>query len=470
MKRLPGFLRSTTFRITVLTTVLFALSMVAILFFVFQSTASAFNTQAEGQVARELTMLEASYRAYGINGINRSVVERSASQNEFLYLFTGPTGERVSGNLSALPENGLNETGYFRFTYRPYEDQPERHALARLVRLSNNYLLLVAVDVEEQAKFMGRIRQAMLLGAGLVVIMGLIAGALISRRFTTRIEALNQVARDVMSGDLKRRAPRNHSQDELDEFASHLNRMLNRIESLMAASMYAGDSIAHDLRSPLTRMRARLEEGLRNPEAEPHEVLEETLSDTNELLTIFNSIQRISQLETGEQRSVFQVLDPAELLNDMAELYEPVCEDAGLQFSSEIRKGLKIRADAGLVAQAMSNILDNAIKYTGEGGAIAMRLRKRSDGSTEISVTDTGPGVPADKREIILKRFVRLEESRNQPGSGLGLSLVKAVAEIHSADLLLENGPGSHTGEGTGLRVAMIFPRVKPGGKPVANK
>lgn len=462
MKRLPGFLRSTTFRITVLTTVLFAISMVAILFFVFQSTASAFNKQAEGQVARELTILEASYRAYGINGINRAVVERSASQNEFLYLFTGPTGERVSGNLSALPENGLNEAGYFRFTYRPFENEPERQALARLVRLSNNYLLLVAVDVEEQARFMGRIRQAMLLGAGLVVIMGLIAGALISRRFTTRIEALNQVARDVMAGDMKRRAPRNDSRDELDEFASHLNRMLSRIESLMAASMYAGDSIAHDLRSPLTRMRGRLEENLRDPDIDPQQVLADTLSDTDELLNIFNSIQRISRLETGEQRSVFQVLDPAELLCDLAELYEPVCEDAGMQFSSEIRKGLKIRADQGLLAQAVSNILDNAIKYAGKGGAIALRLRRRADGQVEISVTDTGPGVPADKRDAILKRFVRLEESRNQPGSGLGLSLVKAVAEIHSADLLLEDGPGSHKSKGSGLRVALVFPRAKP--------
>lgn len=461
MKRLPGFLRSTTFRITVLTTVLFAISMVAILFFVFQSTAGAFSRQAEGQVARELTMLEASYRAYGINGINRAVVERSASQNEFLYLFTGPTGERVSGNLNALPENGISEPGFFRFQYRPFENQPEREALARLVRLSNNYLLLVAVDVEEQVKFMGRIRQAMLLGAGLVVIMGLIAGALISRRFTTRIEALNQVARDVMAGDLKRRAPRNHSRDELDEFASHLNRMLNRIESLMAASMYAGDSIAHDLRSPLTRMRARLEEGLRNPDSDPQEVLDDALSDTNELLNIFNSIQRISRLETGEQRSVFQVLDPADLLADLSELYEPVCEDAGLQFTSEIQNGLKIRADTGLVAQAVSNLLDNAIKYTGENGAIALRLRRRSDGRAEISVTDTGPGVPADKREAILKRFVRLEESRSQPGSGLGLSLVKAVAEIHSADLLLEDGPGSLDGEGSGLRVALVFHKTK---------
>ncbi len=465
MKPLPAFLRTTTFRITLFVALLFAASTLAMLLFVYQSTAGALSRQTDSLLSQELNSLSSLYRADGINGVNRGVVERSATDSLYLYLFTRATGERVSGNLNGLPSNAADQAGFFGFTYRVDADSndgtAEHRARARMIRLPNNYLLLVAVDIEDQARIAGQITRAMWFGAALVLVLGLLSGALTSRRFANRIEALNAVARDVMAGDLKRRAPRNHTNDELDELSANLNQMLNRIESLVAASMYAGDSIAHDLRSPLTRMRARLEQAVRGETNQSPEVLEATLDDADELLGIFNSIQRISRLESGEQRSVFQSIDPAPLVEDIAELYGPVCEDENRSFDFEIQPDLRIRADRGLIAQGISNLVDNSVKYTEPGDAIMLRLRKCGSGEVEISVTDTGIGVPAEKREEILRRFVRLEGSRSRQGSGLGLSLVKAIAEIHSAKLVIDDGPGSEHGDRLGLRVALIFPRVR---------
>jgi signal transduction histidine kinase len=225
--------------------------------------------------------------------------------------------------------------------------------------------------------------------------------------------------------------------------------------------MYAGNSIAHDLRSPLTRMRARLEQAIREQGDNPSELSLAMMNDVDELLGIFNSIQRISRLESGEQRSIFQIIDPAPLVEDIADLYEPLCEEEGRNFSHEVQSGLQIKADQGLLAQAISNLVDNAVKYTEAKGGIVLRLRKTGTGNVEISVTDTGPGVPKEQREEILKRFVRLESSRSKQGSGLGLSLVKAIAEIHSAELVIEDGPGSNVGQGKGLRVAIVFPKTR---------
>jgi signal transduction histidine kinase len=221
-----------------------------------------------------------------------------------------------------------------------------------------------------------------------------------------------------------------------------------------------GDSIAHDLRSPLTRMRNRMEDALRadGDRKSRQAALEQALNDSDELLGVFNAILSISRIEAGERRDSFETFDPAPLVSDMGELYEPVCEDSGHDFGVQVDDGLVIRGDPNLVSQAMANMLDNAAKYTPAGGAIQLRLRQCRDGRVEISVTDTGPGIPEADRLRVTQRFVRLEESRNQPGSGLGLSLVKAIADVHNAELILDDGAGSHDGDGTGLRIALVFP------------
>ncbi len=267
----------------------------------------------------------------------------------------------------------------------------------------------------------------------------------------------------MRAGELKRRAPRTHTGDELDELSENFNNMLDRVEALMHRMRQTGDSIAHDLRTPLTRMRNRLDEALREEgDLDAREqALERAVSDTDEILGIFNSILSLSRLESGESRKALIPLDPSEIAADLAELYEPVCEDEGLAFTAEIENGLRMSGDRGLLSQALANLLDNAVKYTPQGGAIALRLRRTGEGRIEFSVTDTGPGIPDADRERVTQRFVRLDNSRSRPGSGLGLSLVQAIIDLHQGRFILDEGPGVVEGQhGPGLRASMSYPAI----------
>jgi len=466
MTRRWAFLRTTTFRVTLLAAALFAVFVAIILAYVYSATAGAMARQDARAIESQAEDLVRAYRRDGLNGLNRIVVERSVGASEDLYLLTRPNGRRISGNLSALPEDRPDDDSQFGFAYQlPTADGEtvERRAKGRIVRLLGGYQILVGRDVEENARYVRRVTDAIWTGSALVLGFGVLLGGFVSRRFARRLDALNAVARDVAAGDLRRRAPRNNTGDELDELSENLNEMLDRIERLTTGLRHAGDSIAHDLRSPLTRLRNRMEDGLREAErgADCREALETALDDADQLLTTFNSVLKIARLEAGERREQLSPIDPKELVADLAELYEPVAEDSGLAFSCELADGLRIRADRGLVSQAIANLLDNAVKYAPPGEAVALRLRRCSDGRVEISVTDTGPGIAEMDRERVKKRFVRLDDSRTSPGSGLGLALVQAVAEIHGAEFTLDEGPGSETGAGSGLRAALVFPQPR---------
>ena len=229
----------------------------------------------------------------------------------------------------------------------------------------------------------------------------------------------------------------------------------------MAGHRHAGDAIAHDLRSPLTRLRARLEAAYLDVEAgrgDPKEALVQAVEDTDGVLKTFQAVLAIARLQAAGAAPDPTAFDLAELAADVAELYEPLCEEKGLEFGSELTRGVMVRANRDFVAQALANVLDNALKYTPAGGAVMLRVRRRASGEAEASVTDTGPGVAAADRARVVERFVRLEHSRNATGSGLGLSLVAAVAEAHSGRLELDEGPGKVGEFGPGLRVALVLP------------
>jgi signal transduction histidine kinase len=468
--RMPAFARTTAFRLTLMAAGLFAVSSFVILALVYAYSVGAASRRADATIGQEVAAVEKRFAEGGPGLANRYILQRSVGGSEFLYLLVGPDGERMTGNISALPAVAPDEDGRIRFTYdrAPVDDEDGqtdtatgREARGRIAALPDGYALFVGLDVQEETRLVAGLLNAILVASGLALAFGIVSGVLVSRRFAARLESINAAARQVMTGKFATRAPRTHSGDDLDDLARHFNDMLDRVEHLMHRMRTAGDSIAHDLRLPLTRMRSRLETALVEgaDKTDYEAALAQAVSDTDELLKTFNAVLSLTRLQTGERRQAFQTLDPAELLSDIAELYEPVCEDAGLEFSSELASGLTILGDRELIAQLVANLIDNAVKYAPAGEAICLRVRETGSGAVEISVTDTGPGIPAEDRVRVLERFVRLEESRNQPGVGLGLSLVQAIAEVHSAALSLDDGPG--TDGAPGLRVALVFPQVK---------
>ena len=452
--------RRSLLRLALLAAFLFALSAGLLLFYVYASTARVLNTQADRAVQDEMTiLLEAGARG-GLNGLNRELILRSLGDNDFLYVLTYPDGRRVSGDFDGLPVAFNERDPLVVFTYEVDDGEGvnRRHARGRVAEVTAGYRLFVGVDVDENVRVVqGMVGNAWIV-AGLVLVLALALGLFVANRFALRIGALNDVAEAVRGGDLTARAPRNFANDELDRLSDSLNTMLDRIEQLMSAMRHAGDSIAHDMRTPLTRLRNKLEAAKLDRAADASKALDTALSDADELLGTFNAVLRLARLQAGEKRPPLVQLDGAEVAGDLAELYEPVCEDAGIEFSAEIDATLPLRGDRALIAQAMANLLDNSVKYTPEGAAIMLRARARRRGGVELSVTDTGPGIPAGDRERVRQRFVRLDRSRTAPGIGLGLTLVQTVADIHGAEFVLEDGPGGVDGALPGLRAALRFP------------
>ena len=330
-------------------------------------------------------------------------------------------------------------------------------------RLSGGELLFVGVDIGKSDFFVVKILSSLWGAGALIVVLGLAGGILISRNVSRSIGGLTEVIEAARGGDLHARARVSGTGDEYDELASGLNDMLERLERSVDGLRHAGDAIAHDLRSPLTRLRARLEAAIIEADAgraDPRQALHQALDDADGVLGTFGAVLAIARLEAAGEARDQAAFDPSALAGDMAELYGPLCDEKGLDFRSELSGGLIVKGNREFIAQALANILDNAVKYTPAGGAIMLRVRRRASGDVELAVTDTGPGVPAEDRERVVDRFVRLENSRNQPGAGLGLSLVSAVARAHGGQLELAEGPGAMAGSGPGLRVAIVLPKA----------
>ncbi|MFN3814663.1 sensor histidine kinase [Brevundimonas sp.] len=464
--KLPSLFRRTPFRLTLMFVALFAAAASAVLAYVYVASASEAHARAEADVRREVGVLSAVYRERGLNPLNQALVERILRGGPYLYILLDDQGEPVTRSLNITPVEPSPDDPPERWEAFRFTDTDEagriirRKALGVMVRLQGGELLFVAQDIGDTEAYLDRLTQALWGAMLLVLVLGLGGGLLISRNLERSMGRFNTVVAAVKGGDLKARAEVRGSGDELDELGAGLNGMLDRLETSMASIRHAGDAIAHDLRSPLTRMRAKLEVALIDAEAgriDANDALEMALAEADELLKTFNTVLAIARLQASREPPA-EVFDAADLAGDMAELYEPAAEDKGLEFDSEIHKGLMIRANRPFLAQALANIIDNAIKYTPPGGAVMLRARRRSSGQVEFSVTDTGPGVPDEDRARVLDRFVRLENSRTEPGSGLGLSLVAAVVEAHRGRIYLDEGPGVVDDTGPGLRVALVLP------------
>ncbi len=468
--------RNTLFRLSLLGAFLFVVSLFVAMGYVYYATVSAELGRVDRAVETEFAEFQKLFDEKGFPGLEREVTLRVASSEGWYALLNDrvaignlvfQTVTREGENLPLLTGLEPNEFHKVPFVYSNPESEEEdfqdrrARGLVGPIRTENGVaaILIVARDVEVTMRTGGKVRTAILTSSGIALILGLISSWYVSRRFTRRVEAFNQLADDVRSGNLDRRAPRDYSEDEMDMLAEHLNAMLDHIDRLMKAMRYAGDSVAHDLRTPLTRLRTRLESAaVELGDSKEAETLYAAAEDANELLKTFDGVLRIARLEAGERRELLVPIDPKPLLDDVAELYEPACEDAGLVFSSNIASGATILADRGLLSQAVSNLVENAIKYTPKGGSIHLQLAMNKSGRAVIKIIDDGPGIPAADRERVKERFVRLDKSRSAPGSGLGLAFVDAVADLHRAEFNMAEGSGTSESR-PGLSSVLTFPK-----------
>lgn len=424
--------------------------------------------QTEETIQAELTGLREQYRDLGIFGLARIIAQRAAAEQQLnsVYLLIDKRGSLLAGNLPAWPTDVETVSNRFRFSLDMPGRPGPRRFLGRSVELDEGFLL-VARDIEDKLQFQTLLLYAIALGSGLMLVFGIVGGFVMSRWMLTRIETINRATAQIMAGDLGRRIAVDGSGDEFDELATNLNAMLERIERLLAGMREVTDNIAHDLRTPLTRLRSRLEVALMKDidPAQARQLLEETAADAEGLIATFNALMSIARAEAGEQRASWELVDLGDLVQDIFDLYEPLAEERDIRLSLESAAGIKVAGNRQMLAQALANLTDNAIKYTPMGGHVTLAAAQTKEHARKIArvtVSDDGPGIPPELREKALERFVRLEPERHTPGNGLGLSLVSAVAKLHEARLeLLDNSPG--------LRVSLVFERPVEAAEPAAR-
>jgi hypothetical protein len=463
--------RATAFRLTLVYLLVFIVFAVSLLGYFALNTRRLITEQITTTINTEISGLSEQYSQGGIRRLVIVVDLRSRRPGSSLYLVTTATGEGLAGNVGSLEPGVLDHPGWLETNYRRLEapEGNEHRALVQIVQLPGGFRLLVGRDLEERERLFGIIANAGQWSLALVVVLGLAGGFFVSRRVLSRIDAMTATAQTIMAGDLAGRLPVAGTGDELDRLADHLNAMLERIEALMRGLKEVSDNIAHDLKTPLTRLRNRCEQALRGNAnvAEYRAALESTIAESDDLIRTFDALLMIARAESGHSRDNMAEFDAAEIAHDVGELYEPLAEQKGLELKVEAPTAAPVRGNRELISQALANLVDNAIKYAKPNGAakdamngapaeIVLKADNEGDRIT-LTVADHGPGIPEADRGRVVERFIRLEQSRSEPGSGLGLSLASAVARLHGGELKLEdNQPG--------LRGIIALPRAGPAG------
>jgi signal transduction histidine kinase len=440
-------LRSSTLRFALTCISLFG-TVVFILFgYVYWSTASFVRARSDRIIASEYAVLRQAYDRGGGAAVIRRIRQRVAEQgpNEAVYLLTDASFNPIAGNLYVWPQLVEDGEGYCNFTMPAGRFQGEPPQIrARYDTLPNSYHLLVGRNIDDLNRFVRTIAIGIV---GAIVLMFTLAAAAsmaVSRRTVGRIEAINATCRDIMRSGLNKRIPVRGTKDEWDHLSENLNSMLDRIEALMQGIRQVSDNIAHDLRTPLSRMRGRLEQASKQrlDTDESQLLVCDTIAELDGVLALFSSILRIARLEAHEGAAAFHTVDLREIADQIAELFDAAAEEKGGHVKLIAAEPAPVSGDRDLLFDAIANLVDNAVKHGGDNGQVTIEVTHGADGP-RLAVSDRGPGIPADEQKNVLKRFCRLERSRSTPGNGLGLSLVAAVAQLHGAQIAMaSNEPG----------------------------
>jgi signal transduction histidine kinase len=482
---LPAIMRTTAARLSALYLLLFALCAVLLVFYMTSLSARMLTAQTQETINDEVLGLARAYKNGGLPLLVRVVEARSRQPGANLYLIADANGQILTGNVQSLEPGVIETEGWTTepFSYQRFGEgeldrlrgsgsdqatpqagessaQPEgekgHNAIALVLRLPNQMIMLVGRDLGEPERFRAVIKRALMLALGMMGLGGLLIWFFVGRAALKRIDSVSDASRRIMGGDLSGRLPVTGAGDEFDRLSENLNRMLARIAMLNEGLKQVSDNIAHDLKTPLTRLRNRAEAVLAGKQkpADYRQALEGTIAESDQLIKTFNAILMISRLEAGYSSESTGTVDLAATVSDVVELYEPVAEEAGVALETTVPEAVSIDGNRELIGQALSNIVDNAIKYsTGAVEAPQVRVAlERAGNEIKLTVSDNGHGIPDDAdRARATERFVRLEKSRSQPGSGLGLSLAKAIMTFHNGRLdLLPANPG--------LSVVMSFP------------
>jgi signal transduction histidine kinase len=439
-------LASSTFKLALIAIGAFGVIVSAIFCYVYLSTSAYVRSRSDSAIVAEAASLRDAYRQFGRDRVAELIRQRAADRSfaHHFYLLADASRIVLAGNLETWPQAGAG-AGWAEFRAPPAADATERPLVRAMIeQFSGGERLLVGLDISDLDSFAAQIRTAVISIVTLTFVMAGVASILVTRRTVGRIESINSTSRAIMASGLDKRIPLRGSNDEWDRVAENLNQMLDRIETLMGEVKQVSDNVAHDLRTPLTRMRGRLEKashGPRNAEAD-QALIGDTIAEVDAVLRIFLSITRIAQIETQVRKAGFRSVNLTEIAGEVVELYDAAAEEDGTHLIMVGDNDVPVTGDRDLIFDAVANVVDNALKHGRPGGRVVV-ASETVGGTRVISVADNGPGIPADQHDQVFKRFYRLEQSRYTPGNGLGLSLVAAVARLHGARIELhDNAPG----------------------------
>jgi signal transduction histidine kinase len=439
---------SSTLKLAFIYVIAFCAAIFSLLGYVYWSTVTYLYEISDRAIWAERAILAKAYEAGGRDGLLTLINRRLTDPyfNDWVYLLVDHSFDYVAGNVKHWPATLAGHEGLA--TVAPGDWQSgaaERRPLrATYQTLPDGHYLLLGRDIRDIDRFGGNVTIGLVSAAVLFSILAAAAGISTSRRSVARIEAINATSRKIMRSGLGERIPLRGTGDEWDGLAENLNSMLDRIGELVETNRQVSDNVAHDLRTPLTRMRGRLERAC-NQQLDLSDyrcLVTRTISDLDEILTTFSSLLRISQIEARDRTAAFHDTDLSEIVREVVELFEPAAEEKAVRLQLSTKETVYVVGDRDLLFDAISNLVDNAIKHGGDRGEVRIAVARSANGPI-LSIGDRGAGIPIDERNHVLRRFYRLERSRNRPGSGLGLSLVAAVANLHGANIVMaDNSPG----------------------------